>query len=186
MKRIPGLILMLVLLALGTSAFAAVYPSVAFVGFDQATWTYTYRVTCPANSTYPFGRFVVMAEVPQAPPYFPWGHGADTAPTTRWLFNTADREWDDDFNPTKSNAIWQKAVLEDMIPAGTAWTGLFTLIVPNSYKVDGIVVTMDGGPGTQNPTPQTVPGPALIPEPSSLLALGGLIGGLLPLMRRRR
>lgn len=187
MKKISGVILVLVLLALSASAFAAVYPELEFVSFDQATFTYTYRVTCTTENTYPFGRLTIFAEVPQGGIYFPWGHGADTDPTTRWSFYTQDREWDDEFNPTKSNAVWQKAVLQDMVPAGTAWTGQFMLIVPNSYKVNGIGITMDGGPDSQSPARTVyVPGPALIPEPSSLLALGGLVGGLLPLLRRRR
>ena len=189
MKRASGIFLVLVLLALSTSAFATVYPDLQFVGFDQGTFTYTYRVTCPANSTYPFGRLTILAEVPQAGIYFPWGHGADTAPTTLWDFYTVDREWDDDWNPIKSNAVWSfKEGTSDYVPANTAWTGQFMLIVPNSSLTEGVGFTMDGGPWSQSPPRTvTVPGPgALIPEPSSLLALGGLVGGLLPLIRRRR
>ncbi len=187
MKRLSGALLTIALLALCSGAtFAAVFPTLEFVSFDQATFTYTYRVTCPENSTYPFGRLTILAEVPNGGSYFPWGHGADTDPATRWQFLTSDREWDDDFNPTKSNAIW-KADLEDVVPAMTAWTGQFMLTVPNSRLVDGVGITMDGGPWSQSPA-QTVyvPGPALIPEPGSLLALGGLVGGLLPFIRRRK
>lgn len=185
MKRVSGVILVLALLALSTSAFAQVWPELTFVSFDQATYTYTYRVTCPADSSYPFGRLTILAEVPNGGAYFPWGHGADTDPATRWAFNTQDREWDDDFNPTKSNAIW-KAALGDAVPSGTAWTGQFMLIVPNSRLTEGVGVTMDSGSGQSPMRTVFVPGPALIPEPSSLLALGGLAAGLLPLIRRRR
>lgn len=190
MKRVSGIILALILLALGATAAnaVAVYPDLQFVNFDQATFTYTYRVTCPADSTYPFGRLTILAEVPQGGQYYPWGHGADTSPATLWDFYTVDREWDDDWNPSKTNAVWASKGSSDFVPAATAWTGLFTLIVPNSSLTEGVGFTMDGGPWSESP-PRTVnvPGPgAPVPEPSSLLVLGGLVGGLLPLMRRRR
>lgn len=191
MKRASVVFLVLVLLALSAAAANAVvyFPDLQFVNFDPGTFTYTYRVTCPENSTYPFGRLTILAEVPQGGIYFPWGHGADTAPTTAWRFYTVDREWDDDWNPTKSNAVWSYQQGEsDFIPAETYWTGLFTLVVPNSSLTEGVGFTMDGGPWSESPPAiVNVPGPgAYIPEPSSLLALGGLVGGLLPLMRRRR
>lgn len=189
MQRASRVFLVLMLLALSASAYATVFPELQFVSFDQASFTYTYRVTCPADSTYPFGRLTILAEVPQGGVYFPWGHGADTAPTTLWDFYTVDREWDDDWNVTKSNAVWSfKEGTSDFVQASTAWTGLFTLIVPNSSKTEGVGFTMDGGPWSQSPGRTVfVPGPgALVPEPSSLLALGGLVGGLLPLIRRRK
>lgn len=163
MKKVSGAILVLALLALSASAFAAVYPVLQFVSFDQATFTYTYRVTCPANSTYPFGRLTIMAEVPQAGIYYPWGHNADTAPTTSWDFYTVDRAWDPGWNPIKSNAVWA-GDLWDMVPANTAWSGQFILTVPNSFIVEAIGIHMDGGPWSESPGVTVyVPGPGPIP-----------------------
>lgn len=188
MKRVSGALLVMLVLALGTSAFAAdpVFPDLQFVNFDQASYTYTYRVTCPADSTFPFGRLAILAEVPNAGIYFPWGHGADTNPTNRWVFYTQDRDFDSNWEPITSNAVWKAAVLEDVIPANTAWTGQFTLTVPFSRLVQGVGITMDGGDWSMQSHTVYVPGPALVPEPGSLLALGGLVGGMLPLIRRRR
>ena len=187
MKRVSGALLVLMALVLCGSASAQVFPTLEFVSFDQPSFTYTYRITCPANSTFPFGRLAILAEVPNAGMYFPWGHGADTDPASRWTFYVQDRDYDEvTWEPLTSNAIWKATVLEDVIPANMAWTGQFMLTVPNSRKVDGVGITMDGGDWSENATTVYVPGPALIPEPSSILALGGLAAGLLPLIRRRR
>ena len=42
---------LLLAVAVGGSVEAQVFPSVALVSFDEATGTYEYTITCPANST---------------------------------------------------------------------------------------------------------------------------------------
>lgn len=171
------------MLLLGSAAMAQVFPTLAYEGFDANTWTYTYRIDCAADSTFPFGQLIVQAEVPNFGLYFPWTLGADTLPATGWTRSTQVRQW---LPVRKDNAIWRANTTDDVIPSGTVWTGRFTLIVPNSAPTGGLVVTMDGGPVSTNVNTSYVPGPAPIPEPSSLLALGGLVGGLIPLIRRRK
>lgn len=169
--------------AAGVQAADPVFPDVTYIGFDANTFTYTYQIDCPADSTYPFGQLTVQAEVPNFGIYFPWALAADTFPSTLWNKGTTVREW----IPTrKDNAYWRAATTADVVPSATAWSGRFTLVVPNSSPTGGLVVTMDGGPVSTQVVERTVPGPALIPEPGSLLALGGLLGGLLPMIRRRK
>jgi hypothetical protein len=161
---------------------ADVYPTLTYGGFDVDTFTYTYNVTCPSDMTWAFGQLVVQAEVPEAGIYAGWGLGASPEPASNWFGYSEYRDESGD------NAIWLALEQADVIEPGTAWSGTFTLTVPNSEpKEDGLAVTMDGGPGSSHSTTVYVPGPGgVIPEPSSLLALGALAGGLIPLVRRRR
>lgn len=167
----------------------SIYPEVTYEGFDPATFTYTYRIDCTVDSTFPFGQLIVQAKVPNFGVYFPWALGADGGSltplynTALWAKSTQVRLW----VPTRmDNAIWRAPTTDDVVPSNTVWSGRFTLVVPNSAPTGGLVVTMDGGPISTAIHEREVPGPAMIPEPSSLLALGGLVGGLLPLVRRRK
>ncbi|MDH7480737.1 MAG: PEP-CTERM sorting domain-containing protein [Armatimonadota bacterium] len=186
MKMVLRLATMLALAGIcfgGAWAQEFVPPSCEFVSFDPQTYEYVYKVTCYENQTIPFGQLIVRAEVPNTGIYKPWvGSGPVNHPEVSWRFWIQTRQW----VPRKDNAIWTANSLEDVIPDHTAWVGYFHLIVPNSYLTEGIAVTMDGmAPGTEWTV--YVPGPAmLIPEPSSILALFGLTGGLLPILRRRK
>jgi len=183
MKRLSGAVLILGLLLLcSAAALADVYPTVTYEGFNGVTYEYTYRIDCPSTSTYPFGQLIVQAEVPNFGIYAVWGLSADTPPSTLWNTYTQVRVWVPD---RKDNAVWRAATIDDVVQSETAWTGRFYLTVPNSTPTGGLIVTMDGGPASSNGTQASVPGPAPIPEPGSLLALGALAGGLIPLIRRR-
>jgi len=165
-----------------------VYPSCEFVSFDQNTYTYVYKVTCYDNQTYPFGRLIVKANVANITPYKPWSapsapYNCSPGPEVRnWSFSVSTWQW---MPVRKDKAIWTGSG-EQVVPDHYAWVGYFALIVPNSYPSGGIAVTMDGGEGTQYQHTVEVPGPAPIPEPTSLVALGGGLIGLLPMVRRRR
>lgn len=183
MKRLSGAVLILGLLLLcSAAALADVFPSVTYVGFNTVTYEYTYRIDCLSTSTYPFGQLEVFAEVPNFGIYAVWQLSMDTPPSTLWATSTAMWQL---FPERKDKAMWAANTSDDVVPAETLWSGQFYLIVPNSTPTGGIVVTLDGGPGATNPSSTTVPGPAPIPEPSSLLALGAMAGALMPLIRRR-
>ena len=173
-------ILTLVLLCTTATVWAEdVHPTLDYLGFDAGTFTYTYQVSTPADMTYDFGQLIVLANVPDESIYAPWQLAAEKAPTTDWFMYSLERELG------KYNAYWVADSGQSVLP-GTVWTGKFFLTVPNSQETPGTAVTMDGGPGSSHPTTVYVPGPALIPEPSSVLSLGALAVGLISLIRRKR
>ncbi len=166
-------------LVASTGVKAAVYPSVGF-SFDPSTYTYTYTITQPANGSYAFGYLQIDTGVLNQAPTGPWEmHGP--------YVSSVDQAWLQGFHTTSAttaSAYW-RAVGNQEVPASTAWVGVFTLRVPNSVPVSGYSLTMDGVVNTQNITQVSVPGPGLVPEPSTLVALASTaLAGLLALRRK--
>jgi len=164
-------------------AYAPVFPSASLTSFEAETFTYTYTVTIPGNSTFPFGLFRVYAEVPDAPVTSPWVltgpfvNGADqgwTRTVSRWDFEGAGKDY----------ANWQASVAQE-IPAQTAWTGQFLLVVPNSSPVEGWLLTSDG-PGSTQYVWDLVPGEAPVPEPASAMCILSGVASILGAVALRR
>ena len=179
MRRLPGALLVIAVAVLCTSAVAQdVYPSVSYLDFDPVTFEYTYQVVCPSNSTYDFGQLWIKGEMKSEAP-FEWTFGtAGPSPVDAWL--TSIEEW----APGKDAAKWISDL--NAVPANTAWTGTFNITVPNSEPRLGYAVTANGDPEAYREHEVEVMAPAVIPEPSAILSLGLLAGGLIPLVRRRK
>lgn len=158
------------ILAVVQCASADVFPTVTF-SFDQNTFTYTYTVTNPANSTYPFGYF----QVDMLQPYT-----AVTSKSSSDGWDSGYRRWSVD---QLYHFAWWSAPPDGEVPAQTAWTGEFTLVVPNTRPVPGLVLTKDGVGGEQLLQLQ-VPGP--VPEPSGIAVLGIALTSLWKLRPRKR
>ena len=178
MKRLPGALLVVALAVICTGAVAEeFFPSVSLQSFNPTTFEYVYRVDTPSNLTYDFGQLWVKGEMKSEAP-FEWTFGAaGPSPVDAWI--TSIEPW----ATGKDAAKW----ISDLNPvsANTAWSGTFSITVPNSQPGAGYAVTANGDPEAYKEHEVEVMAPAVIPEPSAILSLGLLAGGLIPLVRRR-
>lgn len=167
------ILLCLVLAALCGAAQAQVWPTVSF-SFNPATFEYAYTVNYPADATYGFLKFQVFSSLPA---------NAWTSYSGPW--SPADESWS--FQPAPNGDgtygfYWQAKTGQERGP-GTAWTGTFKIIVPNTQPIVGSVQTA-ASTIRKNTVSSYVPG--AVPEPTSLAAMGTLLAGLVPLALRRR
>ncbi|MDI6827490.1 MAG: hypothetical protein QME62_03285, partial [Armatimonadota bacterium] len=84
--------------------------------------------------------------------------------------------------------IWYSGMGEPVPPGEyleDSIVGYFYLTVPNTQPVEGIAGTMGGGLlESRNETFVMVPG--VIPEPTGMAVLGGMLAGSIPCLLRRR
>ncbi len=170
----------LVLLAASVTAYAA-GPTVEYLGFDPATFTYTYEVTQGYDTEYGLGEFEVDAYTTAAEPY------TMADPVENISFGTwqkAQVTWD----PVWVGYKW----ISPGIPPGPVleyysyppWVGTFSLSVPDTDPVPGTLIVRPTEYGVDPYLyDSTVPG-HVIPEPTGLLSLAVTLGGLLPALRR--
>ena len=170
--------LVLVVLCAGAS-LAAGTPLVQYLGFDPATFTYTYEVTQGYDVQLPLGEFEVDAFVGAAWPYTMY----DPVENNSFgAWNKSQPWWS---APTYVGYKWLGSV-----PPGPvlqyyqmpAWVGVFKVSVPNTMPVPGIVITRPADYSTTWTYDLPVPG---VPEPSGLLVLLSGIGGAVAFLRRR-
>ncbi len=170
-------IAILVLTITVVRVYADVFPTVELTSFDPNTGTYVYTVTCPANSTYPFGYFQIDAQVSNLPPTGPWIIDGPYVDGVNKAWPKGSRNWD----PSGKDQAWWDGLRGQTIPANTAWTGTFILIVPNSQPVLGQAATKDGQVGSFKIHTVLVPGPKPTPPsdttpPVTTIELDGTIG----------
>lgn len=163
-----------VVLIIGGSASAQVFPSVTLSSFDKPTGTYVYTVTCPADSTYPFGYLQIDTQVANAFPTGPWTmQGALVGGVNKnWPLGVI--RWD--AANGKDSAIWDPISRGTVISANTYWTGQFILIVPDSEPVPGYAATRDGVAGSYKVHEVLVPGPKHIAPPVTGFTVEGDMG----------
>ncbi|MCC6484706.1 MAG: PEP-CTERM sorting domain-containing protein [Armatimonadetes bacterium] len=172
-----------VALCAASVARADVFPTVAF-SFDVNTFTYTYTVTQPTNATWKFGYLQIDTGVKNQAPTGPWQISGP-------FVNSVELPWlkgSKSLTPTAAFAYWQAPTPNDEIDNNLPdpWVGVFKLVVPNSQPVSGYSLTMDGADDSHNITVIDVPGPAVVPEPSSLIALGSAVCSGLMVIRRKK
>ena len=188
MKHTKITILGLLLLAASGAAFASlVFPTVTLVTYDPIEFVYVYRIECPTSMSYPFGYFQVDAQVPDDGEFSPWQVSGPFIPdyisgtNLKWASGISTWQYDPDY---RDFAYWRASRKQEVMP-GTAWTGDFVLIVPNTAPGPGFVLTKDGVEGSTNRFEYLVPCP-MVPEPSGVLGLAtGLMLGFGSLLRRR-
>lgn len=166
-------------LALGSSVFADP-PLVEFLGFDPATFTYTYQVTQGCQTELALGELEVDAFVGASWPYTMYD------PTETQSFGSWDKSqpwWDE---PTYVGYKWLGSVPEGYVLknyfGGVPWIGIFEVTVPNTFPVPGDVIVRPADYSTTWIYDLPVPG---IPEPTGLLVLVSGIGGVIAALRRR-
>lgn len=181
---------LIALLALSTCTAAfATFPTVEYMGFEQASWTYTYKVTQWLTCENAFDDFEIDMYLPVGTAYTASGPfvGTPSGTSLNWAIHDGyvvnsgfmGVEW----MGNEETVVWPGNALEE------PWVGYFKLQVPNSAPITGplgdAVTRWVGTIESEHSTMGiTVPGP--VPEPSSLIALGGLCAGLLPMVVRRR
>ncbi len=165
----------LLLLCAGVAS-AAVFPSVT-MDFDPQTFTYTYHVLVPADNTYPFGQLFIYTAAKWTEDWQisgPWVGGVDQG----WLADFPEG------GPEGDTAQWT-ADAEQQVTI-YPWAGDFIIVCPGTVPVPGLGMTKNGVSDSVNYFEINVPGPiGAIPEPSSLIAFGGLISLAAPIIRRR-
>jgi hypothetical protein len=169
-----------------------IYPTVAFE-FVPDDCIYRYTVTVTASDSFPLGYLELDTFVKNGglTPFTMEGPVAD-AIDLDW--STMTPEWQDPGPPIGpcDSAIWyvdksrNQVEINPQAPGFTTWVGVYTLIVPNTEPRDGMGLTMDGLEESAQSFTIIVPGPAPIPEPSGMIALGGSMIGLGGILLRRR
>lgn len=174
------LILAVLLASICVSAQAqAVYPSVT-LSYDAKSWTYTYHVAYPQNATDPFGELNLYTYA------WSWNGVVDLWTPSGPVVGGVDQAWmcelsDGDFGTT----VKWRAFGAQEVTAGP-WEADFVLVAPNTAPVAGEGMTKDGVVGSTHTFSIDVPGPAPVPEPSALAALGSMLGAAGLLIRRRQ
>jgi hypothetical protein len=174
-KALRSAILLISLSLVCSYAYCAVFPSVSF-SFDSASYEYSWTVSCPEGSSYPFGQFTVDAMVPAV-----W-----TGKSGPWV-GESNLGWDfvtSAPRPDGNVSFWWRATTEQEVLAGAAWSGVFKLVAPGTTPVLGTVQTKDGAILSRHNVSTYVPG--AVPEPSGMAALGTLVAGFVPFLRKRR
>lgn len=157
------------------TATADVFPTVSLT-WDGVS-TYTYHVSVPANNSYPFGQLLIFTKATS------WNGVEETWTQSGAWVGGVDQAWLSGFSEGDDGdtAEWRATGDQEAI---SSWEGDFILIAPNTSPVPGQGMTKDGGLDSVNYFDINVPGP--VPEPSSMLALGSLIGLMVPVIRRRK
>lgn len=135
------LVFALLLALAAAQSYAAVFPTVQLSSFDPATSTYVYNITCPSNSSYPFGYFQVDTQMICPPAPNQWFMQGAIVGGVDKLWPKGVFTWD---LAGKGAAYWDPISRGTVVPANTAWSGNFVLIVPGSTPTPGIAVTKDG------------------------------------------
>jgi len=165
------------LMALVSTAYCAdIFPTVDFA-FNPATFEYAWTVNYTTDVNVYFTTFQVYSKLPAAS----W-----TSVSGAWSGSpSTDEAWT--FTPMTNadgtNALrWTGGSAHQRIPGTGAWTGTFKVTVPNSEPIAGNVRTFASAIKYQI---QASSVPNVVPEPSSFLALGSLVG-LIPLVLKKR
>lgn len=158
-------------MAICSMASAQVFPTVTLSSFDQATGTYVYTVTCQSNSTYPLGYLQIDTQMTSTGSWTMSGPVANNV-NKNWPIKTI--RWDG--VNLKDSAIWDPTLRGTEIPANTAWTGVFTLVVPNSIPVPGFASTRDGQAASFKVHSVMVPGPKPSAPPVTEFSVEGDTG----------
>ncbi len=167
---------------LGCSAAYAQNPTVQLLSFDPATSTYVYQVTQGLDAVDSLTEFTVLALTSASDPY------TMTSPSTGgfiggWM--TGRTSW---INPdTGRSGIayqWYNGYVKKGSGLAEPWVGEFAITIPGTQPVPGLVNTM-GGSQVIVSHAVSVPGP-IVPEPGSIVALGGMLLGMGPLALRYR
>lgn len=171
---------MLFVLSAGAAMAQYTYPTVTFQ-HEASSWSYIYTVTVTPDDSFPLGYLELDTLVKNAGETAwtmlgPVANGADLNWTKTWF------EWQEGCDA----ANWYvDSGQQAIVPS--AWVGVFTLIAPNTVPGEGFGLTMCGAKDSDNSFTVYVPGPqAIVPEPSSMLALGSGFFGICGMLLRRR
>jgi hypothetical protein len=164
------------LLGAGAATAQNVFPTVS-LSWDGSS-TYTYHVSVPANNSFPFGQLLLFTKATS------WNGSEETWTQSGAVVGGVDQGWLTGFSEGDDGdtAEWRATGEQEAI---VSWEGDFILIAPNTVPVPGQGMTKDGGVDSVNYFNIDVPG-VVIPEPSSMLAFGSLVGLSVPLVLRRR
>lgn len=156
-------------------AIALEWPVVT-LNYDAQSSTYTYHVSVgpnpppPNEPNKPFGQLLIYTEA------IDWDGF-----TTIWTFG-GPVGWtgSSSMGDVGDTAEWSKTSGPDIF---ASWEGDFTLIAPGTTPVAGQGMTKDGVDDSLHYFDIEVPG--VVPEPSSILTLAGLVGLAASAARRR-
>lgn len=178
-RLIIAAVLVALIAAAGSAvASVAVFPQVT-CNFDQSTFTYTYHVVVPQDTTYSFGSFSVYSHA------ICWDGTQDLWTFKGAIVNGTDQVWNaGSAEGDLGDTIMWRAFGDQEVTAGP-WEGDFQIIAENTAPVMGQAETADQVEVSRNIFDIEVPG-TLIPEPSSLLALCSMIALAGGLIRRRK
>jgi len=186
----------------GTFALAnATTPDIQFVGYNESTFEYTYKVTVHPTDQWDFSwlqanTYVVNGDIIQfsyvGPVYQTSGPAGGIGYDDSWSHQVQKWYGEDPTNPGEYKwydaAVWYAGPGDTTIkPAQLTsdWTGTFVLTATNTTYREGWMMTMEGRVGSDTWFNIAVPGPAPIPEPASLLSLGSLFAGFGIFLKRR-
>lgn len=176
-NRILVTLIAVLALVAGGQVCAQVFPTVELTTFGPVTGTYVYTVTCPANSTYPFGYLQIDTLAANAAPNGPWSIQGP-------FVNGGDQNWPKSsrsWQTGKDCAVWDPMSKGQVIPANTYWQGTFILVVPDSLPAPGKAATKDGQIGSYKvhdilvPEPKPITPPGFSP-PVTTIDLDGTLG----------
>lgn len=163
---------------IGPASAEDIVPNVT-MSFDYFTSTYTYHVFVPQNNTHPFGQLLIFAHASS------WNGYEETwtiegpivgGQNMNWLAGFSEGDYGD-------TCEW-RAMTGQGVTFGP-WEGDFIIVAPNTTPVVGQGMTKNGVLDSIHYFDIDVPG-NIIPEPSSLVALGSIIALAGGLIRRRR
>jgi hypothetical protein len=178
-RSIPLLcaILFLLIVSAGT-LLADAFPSVTLLHTPGSS-LYTYHVVVPADSPYSFGWLVLYTKATS------WNGSEETWSATGPQVSGLDMGWVSQFNwGDEGDTVEWRAYESKEVTSGP-WEGDFILDAPGTVPVPGMAWTKDDVQDSLQEITIDVPGLPSVPEPSSLLALGGMIGLAIPALRRR-
>jgi hypothetical protein len=164
--------------AIGSASAQDIFPEVT-MSFDSFTSTYTYHVFVPQYNTYPFGQLLIFAHASS------WNGYEETWTIGGPIVGGQNMDWLAGFSagdPGEDTCEW-RALNGQEVTFGP-WEGDFIIVAPDTTPVAGQGMTKDGVEG-DHLFDIDVPG-NIIPEPSSLVALGSMIALAGGLIRRRR
>jgi len=165
------------LILLASAAYCVdIYPTVDF-SFNSSTCEYSWTVNYTSATNVYFTALQVFSSLPSDS----WtkesgAWSGSPAQDEGWIFTSPG-------NGDGTVALkWQGDATQQRKPINGAWTGVFKVVVPNSQPVAGTLWTYAS---TLKHLTQSTYVPQVVPEPSSALALGSLMG-LIPIWLRKR